>query len=191
MQRRAIIVSLSTLAIVFSILVIPPLIDGYRPEPAHGTPLLDWDGVTIYHHSKGHDRRGQFGVEYQCVEFVNRWLAREGHRNLTKTGHALSYFTHATQKGLVPYPNGGTESPMPGDVLVFSSALQPYGHVGIIVDISVDRVRILQQNAPVRVLGGLLMKDRPVLEMPVVRAQEHWTVEAPYPLTAVGWSRLP
>ncbi len=162
---------------------------GYGPEPEHGVRLLAVDGVAIYYHRAGHDRRGEFGLEYECVEFVNRWLAAHGHPNLSRTGHAESYFREAKAKGLAPYPNGGGVPPAPGDILVFSSLTQPYGHTGIVVRVEDGGLWVAQQNATARALGGFLAKPLPLERFQLFYAEGRWTVAPRKPLTCLGWAR--
>ncbi|NBS41348.1 hypothetical protein EBS80_01690, partial [bacterium] len=72
--------------------------DGYRfflDQPTHGSVLGDVGGVAVYA-GDGYDVRGEYGLEYQCVELVNRALVQKhGFRNLAKTGDADTYFWDA------------------------------------------------------------------------------------------------
>ncbi len=168
-------------------------ISGYRPMPNRGTKLMEVDGVAIYFHENGYSERGEYGLEYQCVEFVNRWLAAHGHRNLTQTGDAHTYFTQARAKDLTPYANGGTQRPRYGDIIVFESSTQPFGHVGVIVGVTAgeggDEVVVAQQNATSILIPYLLEKPLPIERFPLKNENGHWTVQPRRPLKCLGWSR--
>lgn len=161
---------------------------GYRSEPAHGTVLATVDGITIHHHRSGQDIRGDFGLQFECVEFVNRWLYAHGHRNLTRSGHALSYFAKAEEKGLQPFKNGGSEPPKKGDVIVFSSSAQKYGHVGIIWEVTADKVVITQQNAG-QWLTPWLVKPAPFQEFRLEQKGKKYHIKSKRTLSCIGWSR--
>lgn len=161
---------------------------GYMLEPAHGTLIGEVDGVTIHYHVEGPDRRGKFGLEFECVEFVNRWLFAHIRRNLEKTGNALSYFTAARAKGLVPFVNDGDVKPERGDVIVFSSTAQPNGHVGIVLKVEDDAVEVAQQNATFRI--GPFVKPMPIERFSLRNDKGKWNVVARRPLTCMGWSRV-
>ncbi len=165
------------------------LVREIRFRPAHGAVIGVEENIPIYYHRAGHDRRGEYGLEYECVEFVNRWLALHGHRNLSRTGHAVSYFTAAKEKGLTPYTNGESVPPIRGDVIVFSSSGQPYGHVGIVLSTESDGVWVAQQNFTKRVLGNLIVKPIPFEWFALKRVNDTWTVQPRYPLVCLGWSR--
>lgn len=184
-------VLLAALAVAGAVLGMLRL-QGYGPEPEHGAWLTAVDGVAIYYHRyhlPGHGQRGKFGLEYECVEFVNRWLAARGHPNLSQTGNAESYFRNAKRKGLTPFPNGGRTPPAQGDILVFSSSAQKDGHVGIVVRVEADGIWVAQQNATARALGGLLVKPIPLERFKLFHAEGRWTVAPREPLTCLGWAR--
>lgn len=159
---------------------------GFRPEPQRGAVLAVHDGVPIFHQS-GADVRGKFGLEFECVEFVNRWLVSHGFKNLTRTGDARSYFDQAAAKGLVPYPNGRLEPPKWGDVIVFSSSVQPAGHVGIVVAVNNRSIWIAQQNATIRL--GPFVRPLPYERLPLRQKNGGWVVYSRPPLTCLGWAR--
>ncbi|MBI4256823.1 hypothetical protein HY626_02075 [Candidatus Uhrbacteria bacterium] len=81
----------------------------FRFSPvAHGTILGEHHGVTVHAYGWGDSVRGEYGLEYECVELVNRYYVQVlGHRNLTKTGDADTYFWDAKAKMLQAFPNGG------------------------------------------------------------------------------------
>ena len=180
-MRRALVVLITIVLVLGTVLWY----DGYLVEPAHGTLLAAADGAGIYYHRDS--QRGTFGLEYECVEFVNRWLVVHGDRNLTKTGHAISYFNEARAKGLTPHRNGGGTKPEHGDVIVFKSAVQQYGHVGIVMEVGADNVLVAQQNVTLRL--WLVVKPMPFERFPLTNINDKWTVMPRRSFTCVGWSR--
>ncbi len=183
MKRRiALVVSATSIAIV----VFWAL--GFRLEPVRGEILAVHDGAPIYY-QRGADMRGTYGLEFECVEFVNRWLVSHGYRNLTQTGHALSYLESASAKGLMAYPNGGSEPPRWGDVIVFSSSRQPNGHVGVVVAVGPRGIWVAQQNATLRL--GPIVRPLPYEWLPLRHQGDRWLVRSRWPLTCLGWSRAP
>jgi hypothetical protein len=167
-------------------------------QVSHGDLLGTYEEIEVRAKGMRSSVRGTYGLEYECVELVNRYYVQVlGHRNMTKTGHADSYFWDATQKGLVAYPNGSHVIPQKHDILVFDegdSDGSP-GHVAIIVDVDVITgvVMIIQQNTIVRtdwVLRRDIWKDT----LRLVRAEDvdGWYVDqGSYTIPVVGWSRLP
>ena len=167
----------------------PQILDGRTSFVGINSPNLQrgWhgqikgflNGVPIQR-QVGPSRRGEYGREFQCVEFVNRYYSSVlGHRNMTITGNADSYFYDAGSKGLVGFPNGGETPPITNDILVFDSdgpgVHTDPGHVAIVYEVSNTRVCFAQQNTrrssdclPVRVQDGRwsvssLASDRPVV----------------------------
>ena len=101
-----------------------------------------WRGqmLGLYHEvpirrQMGDGVRSDFGLEFQCVEFVNRYYRLAlNHRNMTKTGNADSYFYNPSPKGLLSFANGSASLPKPDDILVFdqtSAPLSPRSDSGI------------------------------------------------------------
>lgn len=163
--------------------------------PAHGTVLGEFQGVTIYA-AGDHNERGPYGMEFQCVEYINRfYMQRLQHKNMTQTGHADSYFWNASEKDLVAFPNGSKTPPQKFDILVFDRANNDGnpGHVAIIsnVDFFDNRVDVVQQNSIARRYGGLLKKAVPKETFPIQQnAQGEWFIHThENRLPVVGWSR--
>lgn len=189
MRRAALIVLVLALA-GLAWVVGSAILAGYDLPPEHGEVIATWEGSTVhYQNSFVGSRRGTYGLEFQCVELANRYLVTRGHRNLTRTGHALSYYTGARAKGLRPYPNGGTEAPRVGDLIVFRHATIKEGHVGIITAVNTTSVTVLQQNATQKIYGGILVRPMPWLRLPYHRSGGHHIVGGSGPLTPLGWSR--
>lgn len=150
-------------------------------RPRHGQVLGLLNGVEIRRHV-GNDVRGVYGLEHECVEFVNRYYAtRLRHHNLARTGNADSYFYDPAPKGLVAFPNGGTTAPERNDILVFDPdglGGDP-GHVAIVYEVTQQRVCFAQQNT-----------SSPSGCLPVRVQDGRWSID---PLAnnrpCVGWSR--
>lgn len=160
--------------------------------PPHGTALGEYEGIVVYAPG-GYDTRGEYGLEYQCVELVNRALTRKrGHRNLTRTGDADTYFWYGEDKGLVVYNNGSPVPPEPWDVLVFDGGDDDgsVGHVAIVtqVHLASGRVEFIQQNATACV-GHVLCKYVWKDSLPIVREADGWRVVTKFNPPVAGWSR--
>ena len=157
-------------------------------KPTYGTVMGFYKGVPIYHNGKDDVKiRGTYGIEFQCVELVNRFLVSLGHQNLTKTGEADSYFWDAELKGLRKFPQGSAEAPRPDDILVFDLSDhdgQP-GHVAVIYEVTDEYLCFVQQNF------GRVWRDC----LPLRYENNGWQVILPkklegyYPPVA-GWSRV-
>jgi hypothetical protein len=125
-----------------------------------GTPIGSFNSVIAYSNGTGtfdsmiHNNSGgvRTGLEWQCVEYINRYYdVIYGVNILSPAGNASAYFNSAVQRGLTSYPNGGTTIPQVGDILCFSggapSGGQPgAGHAAIIRSVSASSVTVIQQN---------------------------------------------
>ncbi|KKR04594.1 MAG: hypothetical protein UT32_C0028G0031 [Parcubacteria group bacterium GW2011_GWC2_39_14] len=159
----------------------------HRSSLYHGLPLGFYKRVPIYYNRNQESVRGTYGLEFECVELANRFLVSKGHRNLTRTWHADSYFWGAELKGLRKFPQGSKEKPQPDDLLVFDASDhdgQP-GHVAVIYEVADDYVCFVQQNV------GKTWRDC----LPLRFENEGWHISLPekkvevYPPVA-GWSRI-
>jgi probable HAF family extracellular repeat protein len=89
--------------------------------------------------------KGQYGWQYQCVEFIKRFYSLAlGLNTAGWSGDAVDYFGTAAAKGLTRYENGGTVPPAPDDIIVFSG--KTYGHVAIITSVSGNQIQLIEQN---------------------------------------------
>ena len=150
---------------------------------SHNDVLGFFHGEAIRCHSEK-SSRGPYGLENQCVEFVNRFLARHlGYKNLTRTGHAYSYYTRAKVKGLRRYPQGGRVKPQPYDLLILRKQDGGFGHVSVVSSVTDTQVCVVQQNT------------HPKFEpwhtcYRLVSDSNRYRIEGTF-LPVLGWSRLP
>lgn len=95
------------------------------------------------------------GLKYQCVEYVKRYyLQVYGHKMPNSYGHAKDLFdtdledvAYNHERGLMQYRNSRYEVPQVGDILVYGSYEgNPFGHTGIISQVTDDSVEFVQQN---------------------------------------------
>jgi len=169
---------------------------------AYGAALGDYRGVTAYSNYKpcdpspscwfgvGNGRStGPCGYQFQCVEYAVRFFVEaHGYDSMRGSGNARDYWhgpgTEAARR-LERHPNGGTEPPRPGDLVVFDSAR--HGHVAIVREVGADHLRIIQQN-------WLHRAAETNLRLPMRVEGGHYTVVAlgsngSYP--TLGWRRVP
>jgi len=162
----------------------------------HGELLGTYEGVEVRSDGMGSSVRGEYGYEYECVELVNRYYVKVlGHSNMTKTGHADSYFWEANQKGLIAHPNGSSVRPQKHDILVSDGGPEDGspGHVALIVDVdeAAGIVTIIQQNTVVRA-DFIFRRDVWIDTLQLRTVDGDWFVDqGPYPIPIAGWSRLP
>lgn len=120
--------------------------------PACGQLLHSYKGVSAF--SNGIDQgsgkscggvNGQFGSQYQCVEYVRRFYSQALGTDTSRwRGNGGTYYNTASTKGLIAVPNGGPARPYPDDILVFSG--NNFGHVAVIIDVSANSVDLIEEN---------------------------------------------
>ena len=133
---------------------------GYAPG---GIPAYSCDYNTIdrtVYSSRLHFRHRvgklYYGSRYQCVEFARRWLIHTAGVTFSEVGMAYDIFDmpHAIRvkdEAKIPWtniPNGSTERPVPGAVLIWNEGgeFRRTGHIAIVVDVSDEWVRVAEQN---------------------------------------------
>lgn len=95
---------------------------------------------------------GAYGLEFQCTELAFRWVCE--HYGLCERkeglyGNAGQWFANEADNpvlaSLVPYDNGGSIAPQPGDLIVFGGTP---GHVAVVteVDMEAGALAVLEQN---------------------------------------------
>lgn len=89
------------------------------------------------------------GLQWQCVEFINRYYYQIYGKDIkVGGGNAKDYWSLASAKGLVAYPNGGTVPPQVGDIIVSkgNGASGNVGHVAIVKSVSANKIHLVEQN---------------------------------------------
>ena len=145
---------------------------GGPPDPApYGALLGTYDGVEVRSNQRGitppdNQRRGTYGLEYECVEFVNRFYAQVFHHsNMSGMGNANDYFGKASALGLAGFENGGTVPPRVNDIMAFKGGKQDpqtgerHGHVAIIREVTQSTIVLVQQNYTSTAPADLYLTD--------------------------------
>lgn len=131
---------------------------------SYGEVVDSLNGVPVYYNGGVANVSGRhqaqdgynYGLKYQCVEFVKRYYHLHLNHKMPDTyGHAKDFYSHSVQsgqvnsrRGLLQYANGSVSSPMPDDLVVMGPAMfNTYGHVAIVSRVDEDRVEIVQQNS--------------------------------------------
>ena len=120
-----------------------------------GTENGSFNGVDAYSNgSVGYDS-GTYntsaglntGLEWQCVEYVNRYYYLIYGMNIRiPSQNANEYYPNASSRGLLSFPNNGTTPPQVGDILCFAGGSTGAGHNAIVRAVSSTQVTVIQQN---------------------------------------------
>lgn len=167
----------------------------FLAAPAHGEILGVENGVEVRAYGVGGSVRGEFGLEYECVELVNRYYVQVlGYRNMTRTGHAESYFWDARAKGLIAFQNGSSTPPAIHDILVFDGGESDgsVGHVAVVVGVDVDAgsVTFIQQNIRARA-DAVFVRDVWKDTLALRSLEGEWFInQGHYTFPVAGWSRV-
>jgi len=97
------------------------------------------------------------GMEWQCVEYARRWLFRteglvfESVDIAADIWDEISYLVDtdsSDRRNLRNLPNGSAESPLRGDLLIWSSDFLGTGHIAVVtrVDYEAGYVEVAEQN---------------------------------------------
>lgn len=113
-----------------------------------------------------------YGLRWQCVEFVKRYYYDYLHHTMPDTyGHAKDFFesnladgAKSNRRNLIQYKNGSSKAPQVNDLLVFDgNAFNKYGHVAIVSKVGDTEIEMIQQNpgstAPSRVTYAVEHKN--------------------------------
>jgi len=115
---------------------------------AFNQAMGSFNGVTAYSNGYPLYDSGIYnstGLEWQCVEYVNRYYSSAMGMSLGAGRHAWQFYQDNTPAGLQRFPNGGTTPPAVGDILCFGSST--LGHVAIVRSVGSASVTVIQQNA--------------------------------------------
>ena len=132
-------------------------------EQPFGCPIDSFNGVTVYYNGVSGFTKGRslandgynFGLKYQCVEFVKRYYYIHLHHKMPYSyGHAYSFYNKGlkdgqrnVQRNLIQYSNPGKMKPRMDDLIVFpGNKYNPYGHVAIISKVTNNEIEVVQQN---------------------------------------------
>lgn len=137
-----------------------------------GDTVDSLNGVPVYyngavsHTGKRHlaESGYNYGLSYQCVEFVKRYYYDYLKHKMPNTyGNAKDFFNASLKDGqlnkdrnLIQYKNGSKTLPKVNDLLVFGAVtFNKYGHVAIVSKADSTEIEMIQQNpgpmAPSRV----------------------------------------
>jgi hypothetical protein len=124
------------------------LVPGSQWAGAQAAALGD---LNVYSNGDGNqDQVTTFGLSYECVEMAQRFAAvRYGEQRIWPVSYAYQMWA-AGPKLTIPFvqhPNGGSDAPQAGDLIVFNAiSTDPYGHVAVVADTGPDYVDIVEQN---------------------------------------------
>jgi len=130
----------------------PPKSPNYPPW---GTLLVagsDWgNGVNVYSsgcNGCGYGVEGTYGLMYQCVELSQRFYAQKfGGPNRWPVRSAYQMWSNHPST-LTPIPNGGSQPPQWGDIMVWNASVGGgAGHTAVVTGASGGQVNWVEQNA--------------------------------------------
>ena len=128
--------------------------------PAIGQVIDHLNNVPIYYNGGVRNTSGRhksidgynYGLKWQCVEFVKRYYFDHlNHRMPNTWGHAREFFNLVLydgdlnqDRGLYQFRNGSYHKPRLDDIIVFSA--DRFGHIAIVSEVGADYIEIAQQN---------------------------------------------
>lgn len=164
MKLKRIFFSLILLIVVLLLRLLSIKKSNFNPTKTIGHKLDSINGVYVFYNGGVDNSLGRnlskegynFGLKYQCVEFVKRYyfLALK-HKMPNTYGHAKDFFNpklvdgkRNEERNLLQFINGSKTIPKVNDLLVFSaSTFNKHGHVAIVSKVAEDSIEIIQQNA--------------------------------------------
>ena len=173
---------LSTLFITAILLLITGGNSTFQTETqikqAFGSPIDSYNGVTVYYYGNGGKTKHRnlskdgynFGLKYECTEFVKRYYYVHFNHNMPVTyGNAKDFYNNNIKDGqrniqrdLIQYSNPSRTKPKEGDLIIFpSNKFNHFGHVAIISKVTNNEIEVVQQNMGLstRATYGLLKTD--------------------------------
>lgn len=163
-------------------------------EPEIGTIIDRFNGEPVYYNGPVFSRvQGRhispdgynFGLKYQCVEFVKRYYYRVLNHKMPNTyGHAKDFFNKSLpdkaynpKRDLMQYRNVRVFKPAVNDILVYDAYQgNAFGHMAIISKVGDNFIEIIHQN-----MGKETRK-----KIKLVYFESYWTI-ADY--NVLGWLR--
>lgn len=121
---------------------------------ASGWMVANGGGATVYSNGDTNTVSGNYsapavGMKWQCVELTQRLYQVKGwHRGLwSGVGSAYQIYGNARANGLQAYPNDGSYTPVPGDMIVHNHTAQSgAGHVAVVDKIVGNTLYAVEQN---------------------------------------------
>jgi hypothetical protein len=175
--------------------LLPVIFSGSKPHELEiGAVLDNLNGINVYYNGPVFSRvQGRntsddgynFGLKFQCVEFVKRYYYHQLNHKMPNTyGHAKDMFDKSLpdkafnkKRGLMQYRNVREYKPALNDILIYDSYEgNAFGHIAIISKVGKDYIEIVHQN-----MGK---ESRRILKL--VNFESYWTV-ADY--NVLGWLR--
>ncbi len=139
---------------------VKPVKASIKTAPRVGEQIDDLNGIPVYyngtvrqvHGRHEHSNGYNYGLRWQCVEFVKRYYYDYLEHSMPNTwGHAREFFNlylangiFNADRGLYQFRNGSRRRPMIDDILVFGG--DQFGHVAIISAVDEGHIEIVQQN---------------------------------------------
>ncbi|HLP14575.1 MAG TPA: CHAP domain-containing protein [Flavobacteriales bacterium] len=163
--------------------------------PELGDKVDSLNGVYVFYngsidHTEGRNKASDgynFGLKYQCVEFVKRYYYLHLKHKMPDTwGNAKDFFDAGVNDGklnkkrnLLQFKNPSASKPKVNDLLIMDATTgNPYGHVCIVSKVSDEELEVVQQNP------GPTAPSRDVY--PLLRANKRYMVGG---LRVLGWLR--
>lgn len=116
----------------------------------HGVPVMSngtWGCAPSTNPCGDYDA---YGIEWQCVELVNRFLEQEGFDPNMIWGNADDVWRNAQDSNqtayLTEHANGSGYRPVPGDIIVWGGGAQGEGHVSIVNSVSNGLIQWVEQD---------------------------------------------
>jgi hypothetical protein len=133
------------------------------------------------------------GMQWQCVEYARRWLLSTEGLVFESVGIAADIWNDVnylvdtrsnTRRNLRNFPNGSTELPQRGDLLIWSSSFLGTGHVAVVsrVDHEAAYVEVVEQNFLNQKWPGKYAR-----RIPIQRRKGGIWLEEKF---LIGWKRL-
>jgi CHAP domain len=130
--------------------------NGVTPEEwakiAAGIEMGSLDGIPVYFNNADTGNFGRnaakdgydYGLKWQCVEFIRRYYHDVLGVSFSAKGHARDYYLDAASHGLTAFENENLEKPKRNDLFV--AHYGDTGHIGVISEVTDTTVTIAQQN---------------------------------------------
>lgn len=184
MVRKRVVMAVAAVATMLAGTFLPVPRSASAAVVPWGTVLVpgpSWAGaeasrgdLNVYSNGTGsQDQSVPYGLGYECVELAVRWaqIAFGVYHNSWGVSYASQMWAAGPRlsPAFVQHPNGGSDGPQFGDIMVFASTgFDPTGHVAVVSGTGPGYVSIVEQNynnsAPTGhaqlLIYGTVMPDR-------------------------------